>query len=70
MAKEETELLYEAVCLKAELNRELAPGMHTRHQCSCGKRSCRGNKCFLCLIKGYLNAVGEMQQVSGQEFGG
>jgi len=55
MAKEERELVYNAVCLKADLNHELAPGEHTRHQCKCNERSCRGRKCFMCLIEEFID---------------
>ncbi len=68
--KERTKV-QKAFAMLEPLYRELQDGAHTRHTCTtCDLRSARGSKCFMCLIKGYLNAVGEMQQVSGQEFGG
>ena len=43
------------------LYRELEDGVHTRRLCTiCGLRLARGSKCYMCLIEGYVNEVGEM----------
>ncbi len=33
---------------KSELRHEQAKGIHTYHQCECGRQACRTNKCVLC----------------------
>jgi len=33
---------------KSELRHELHKGVHTYHQCECGRKACRTNKCVLC----------------------
>lgn len=33
---------------KSELRHEEHKGIHTFHQCECGRRGCRSNKCVLC----------------------
>ncbi len=41
--------------LATEIRWDLDEGDHTRHQCSCGYRSTRGPKCYMCLIKEFMN---------------
>lgn len=49
------ELCDRAMKLSNDLSYEFAGGLHTRSQCECGERSCRGNKCFMCLIKEFVD---------------
>ncbi len=41
--------------LTSDLRYEFAKGVHTRHKCKCGKRFCRCRKCFMCLIKEFVD---------------
>jgi hypothetical protein len=35
----------------AEITYEMAPGAHTRHQCSCGRNSSRRERCVQCILE-------------------
>jgi hypothetical protein len=37
-----------------EIAYESAPGVHTRHQCECGRASVRRDKCILCLVESVI----------------
>jgi len=39
------------------IHHELVPGIHTYHECECGKRGTRKGKCPECLLKEYRNIV-------------
>lgn len=41
--------------LTSDLRYEFADGVHTRSICPCGKRRARGRKCFICLIKEFVD---------------
>ena len=47
--------LKKAFAMLGPLYRELQPGIHTYHQCSCGDRPVRGSKCYMCLLREFMN---------------
>ncbi len=49
--RKEKDLIAKVLALFMLLKYELAPGVHTRHQCECDERPARGSKCFMCLIE-------------------
>ena len=51
----ETEEQLKIDLLLGDLRHELAPGIHTYHQCNCGRNNARGGLCWQCLIEDYLN---------------
>ena len=51
----EEELANKANQLTSDLRYEFADGVHTRHQCNCDERPCRGRKCFMCLIEEFID---------------
>ncbi len=54
-AGKEKSLLASGVVLAEALYCEFAAGVHTRHQCECKERWCRGLKCFMCLIEEFID---------------
>ena len=51
----ENERAKKAFAMLGPLCRELQPGVHTRHRCSCGDRGAGGSKCYMCLLREFMN---------------
>ncbi len=51
----ERKRLKKAFTMLGPLHRELTSGPNTRHECSCGDRYARGNKCYMCLLREFMN---------------
>ena len=52
----EIALVQKATSLGIRLRYELSDGVHTKHLCKeCGERYCRNVKCFMCLIKEFVD---------------
>ncbi len=55
----ERDRVKKAFAMMGPLYRELQPGAHTKHQCPCDDRSARGSKCYMCLLKEFMNKCDE-----------
>lgn len=47
----------------SELRSELHKGVHTYHQCECGRSTCRSNMCIYCWMEEILKLKSELQKV-------
>lgn len=49
-----------AFTMLGPLYKELQPVNHLRRTCPCGDRPVRGSKCYMCLLKEFMNECEEV----------